>query len=269
MSEHLNARALIAEDEPILAATLAQALLRLWPQLDIVATCGNGVEGLRQALATLPEVLFLDIKMPGKSGLQMAEELADQWPEDKPFPQIVFVTAYDEFALAAFDHAAADYVLKPISDARLARSVARLQERLQAAPQEAQGSVPQPDNLAQLMSQLRALVPPVAQLTMIRAAVGNQVRMIPVDEVIYFEALDKYLNVVTAEGEALIRTSLKELLPQLDERHFWQVHRGTIVNSRCIAGALRDEAGKLSLNLRGRPEQLRVSPLYAPLFRQM
>jgi len=229
---------------------------------------------LRQALATLPDVLFLDIKMPGKSGLQMAEDLAEQWPEDKPFPQIVFVTAYDEFALAAFDHAAADYVLKPISDARLARSVARLQERLQPAPQDAApGSTPPPDNLAQLMAQLRALVPPTdkqaAKLTIIRAAVGNQVRMIPIDEVIYFEALDKYLNVVTADGEALIRTSLKELLPQLDERHFWQVHRGTIVNSRCIAGALRDEAGKLSLNLRGRPEQLRVSPLYAHLFRQM
>jgi len=112
-------------------------------------------------------------------------------------------------------------------------------------------------------------MPPADKLTMIRAAVGNQVRMIPVDEVIYFEALDKYLNVVTAEGEALIRTSLKELRPQLDERHFWQVHRGTIVNSRRIAGALRDEAGKLSLTLRGRPEQLRVSPLYAHLFRQM
>jgi len=274
MSKHLNARALIAEDEPILAATLTQALQRLWPQLQIVATCGNGVEGLKQALATLPDVLFLDIKMPGKSGLQMAEELAEQWPEEQPFPQIVFVTAYDEFALAAFDHAAADYVLKPISDARLARTVARLQERLQATPHDVAGDSAQsgataPDNLAHLMSQLRALMPPADKLTMIRAAVGNQVRMIPVDEVIYFEALDKYLNVVTADGEALIRTSLKELRPQLDERHFWQVHRGTIVNSRRIAGALRDEAGKLSLTLRGRPEQLRVSPLYAHLFRQM
>jgi DNA-binding LytR/AlgR family response regulator len=270
MSEHLDGRALIAEDEPILAATLTQALQRLWPQLQIVATCGNGVDGLQQALAQLPDVLFLDIKMPGKSGLQMAEELAEQWPEDKPFPQIVFVTAYDEFALAAFDHAAADYVLKPISDARLARTVARLQERLQAKPPDtAQDPAAPPDNLAQLMSQLRALMPPADKLTMIRAAVGNQVRMIPIDDVVYFEALDKYLNVVTADGEALIRTSLKELRPQLDERHFWQVHRGTIVNSRCIAGALRDEAGKLSLNLRGRPEQLRVSPLYAHLFRQM
>ena len=261
----LTARALIAEDEPILAAVLTQALQRLWPQLQIVATCPNGIDGLQQALALRPDVLFLDIKMPGKSGLEMARDLADEWPEEQPFPHIVFVTAYDEFALAAFEHAAADYVLKPISDERLTRTVARLQERLQpkSAPAEA------PDNLAQLMAQLRALAQPAEKLTMIRAAVGNQVRMIPIDEVIYIEALDKYLNVVTADGEALIRTSLKELLPQLDERQFWQVHRGTIVNSRCIASAVRDEAGKLSLHLRGRPEQLRVSPLYAPLFRQM
>ncbi|WP_296001881.1 LytTR family DNA-binding domain-containing protein [Rugamonas sp.] len=275
MSDHpdLPARALIAEDEPILATILAQSLRRLWPQLELVATCGNGIDGLKQALTTLPDVLFLDIKMPGKSGLQMAEELAEQWPEESPFPQIVFVTAYDEFALAAFDHAAADYVLKPVSDARLERTVARLRERLQARAHDdrapAPAAPPYPDNLAQLMSQLRALMPPADKLTMIRAAVGNQVRMIPIDEVLYFEALDKYLNVVTAAGAALIRTSLKELLPQLDERHFWQVHRGTIVNARCIAGAVRDEAGKLSLTLRDRPEQLRVSPLYAHLFRQM
>jgi DNA-binding LytR/AlgR family response regulator len=257
--------ALIAEDEPILAATLAAALQRLWPELDIVATCPHGVAALEQALARRPDVLFLDIKMPGKTGLEVAEELAEQWDDARPFPQVVFVTAYDEYAVQAFDNAAADYVLKPVSDERLARTVQRLRQRL-AAQQPAGG-------MDALVAQLRALAlpaqPAAERLTLIRAAVGNQVRMIPVADVIYFEAVDKYVNVVAADGEALIRTSLKELLPQLDDKVFWQVHRGTIVNSTCVLSAVRDEAGKLSLNVKHRPEKLRVSPVYAHLFRQM
>lgn len=260
-------RALIAEDEPILAATLAQALLRLWPGLDIVATCPNGVDALEQALALKPDMLFLDIKMPGKSGLEVAEELAEHW-QGAPFPQIVFVTAYGDYALDAFEHAAADYVTKPVNDARLAKTVERLQQRLQKKDEAG--------DLARVLEQMRALMPVAAatqvaneRLTLIRALVGNQVRMIPIAEVVYFEATDKYVNVVTKEGEALIRTSLKELLPQLDDQQFWQIHRGTIVNASCVASAVRDEAGKLSLNLRTRPEQLRVSPLYAHLFKQM
>lgn len=259
--------ALIAEDEPILAATLAASLQRLWPELRIVATCPHGVAALEQALALQPDVLFFDIKMPGKTGLEAAEELAESWPAGKPFPQIVFVTAYDDYAVQAFDNAAADYVLKPVSDERLARTVHRLQQRL-AAQQPAGG-------MDSLLAQLRALAQtaapaaPAERLSLIRAAVGNQVRMIPVADVIYFEALDKYVNVVTAEGEALIRTSLKELLPQLDDKLFWQVHRGTIVNSLCVLAAVRDEAGKISLNVKHRAEKLKVSPLYAQLFRQM
>ncbi len=269
----MSIRALIAEDEPILAATLAAALKRLWPELEIVASCANGVEALAQALKLRPQVLFLDIKMPGKSGLEAAEELADEWAENwaencatsvPPFPQIVFVTAYDDYAVQAFEHAAADYVLKPVNDARLARTIERLRARLEKQPEA--------DNLAQLMGQMRALLPaaaPAEKLTLIRAAVGNQVRMIPVADVVLFEALDKYVNVVTADGEALIRVSLKELLPQLDERQFWQIHRGTIVNASCVQAAMRDELGKLTLKLRGRPETPRVSPVYAHLFRQM
>ncbi|TWI66430.1 LytTR family two component transcriptional regulator [Pseudoduganella lurida] len=257
--------ALIAEDEPILAATLAAALTRLWPELQIIATCPHGVAALDKALALQPDVLFLDIKMPGKTGLEVAEELAEGWPGAKPFPQVVFVTAYDEFALQAFDKAAADYVLKPVSDERLGRTVARLRQRLDA-PKAA-------DGMDALVAQLRALALPVAapveRLPVIRAAVGNQVRMIPIGEVVYFEALDKYVNVVTANSEALIRTSLKELLPQLDDKVFWQVHRGTIVNAGCVLAAERDEAGKLSLHMKHRPEKVRVSPLYAHLFRQM
>lgn len=258
--------ALIAEDEPILAATLVQALKRLWPELEIVATCPNGVAALEQALGLRPDVLFFDIKMPGKSGLEAAEELSEQWDAARPFPQIVFVTAYDEYALQAFEREAADYVLKPISDERLGRTVARLRQRLQARP--ANGGMD--DLLAQLRALTAAPAAPAAErLTLIRAAVGNQVRMIPIDEVVFFEALDKYVNVVTADSEALIRTSLKELLPQLDARQFWQVHRGTIVNSACVASAVRDDSGKLTLHLRKREEKLRVSPLYAHLFRQM
>lgn len=254
--------ALIAEDEAILAATLSAALQRQWPELSIVSTCANGIEALSQAVALQPQVLFLDIKMPGKSGLEVAEELADAWSGPAPFPQIVFVTAYDEYAVQAFDREAADYVLKPVSDERLARTVARLRQRLQDKPAS---------GLETLAAQLRALGVPVAtqRLNVIRAAVGNQVRMVPVADVVYFEAADKYVNVVTADSEVLIRMSLKELLPQLDEHVFWQVHRGTIVNSSCVLSALREEGGKMSLALRGRPEKLRVSPLYAHLFRQM
>jgi DNA-binding LytR/AlgR family response regulator len=268
MSEHIprTIRALIAEDEPILAAALTHALRRLWPELEIVATCANGVEALQQGLARLPDILFLDIKMPGKTGLEAAEEMAEQWPETHPFPHIVFVTAYDEYALNAFEHAAADYVLKPVNDVRLGKTVERLRQRLRV-----DNIVPPAtdDNLARLLTQLQAMTPPAPRLQMIRAAVGNSVRMIPMADVVYFEALDKYINVVCHDGEALIRTSLKELLPQLDPQQFWQIHRGTIVNASAIASAVRDEMGKLSLTLRQHPAQLRVSPLYAHLFRQM
>ena len=385
-------RALIAEDEPILAAALAHALQRLWPELDIVATSPNGVDAVQQSLTLRPDILFLDIKMPGKTGLEAAEELAEQWPADTPFPHIVFVTAYDEYALAAFEHAAADYVLKPVNDARLGKTVDRLRQRLrddandagsdahdqagtrmacgsgapgnagapgnsgnpdnpgnpgtpvstgnahagngnarhasegsshdgsdsddsnddasppqasastQASAAQANATLATPDaaqaasqavndaaaansanaataataaqaandvKLAHLLAQLQSLVPPAPRLQMIRAAVGNSVRMIALADVVYFEALDKYINVVCRDSEALIRTSLKELLPQLDPEQFWQIHRGTIVNASAIASAVRDEAGKLSLTLRQHSAQLRVSPLYAHLFRQM
>jgi DNA-binding LytR/AlgR family response regulator len=263
----MTLHAIIAEDEPILAATLAHALKRLWPELAIAATCPHGVAAVEQTLALRPDVLFLDIKMPGKTGLEAAEELAELWNGDKPFPQIVFVTAYDEYAVDAFDREAADYVLKPVTDARLARTVERLKSRLAA---KAPGG-----GLEDLLGQMRALMPslmPAAmpeRLSVIRAAVGNQVKMIPVGDVVYFEALDKYVNVVTQDSEALIRTSLKELLPQLDDKVFWQVHRGTIVNSTCVLSAVKDEAGKLALHMRGRGDKVRVSPLYAHLFRQM
>jgi DNA-binding LytR/AlgR family response regulator len=260
-------RALIAEDEPILAQTLAAALDRLWPELTICAFAENGVAAAEQALAHRPDVLFLDIKMPGRSGLEAAGDIAEDWPGDAMFPLVVFVTAYDEYALQAFDQAAVDYVLKPVADSRLAKTVERLKERL-ARTQERDGE------LERIVGQLRALVPasaaPAAErLSMIRAAVGNQVRLIPVGEVIYFEATDKYVSVITADGESLIRTSLKELMPQLDPALFRQVHRGTVVNMQHVQAAVRDESGKLSLRLRGRRETPAVSRVFAHLFRQM
>jgi DNA-binding LytR/AlgR family response regulator len=262
-------RALIAEDEPILAAVLAQSLQRLWPGLEIAGTAPNGLAAVEQALALRPDLLFLDIKMPGQTGLEAAEELAERWDGPQPFPEVVFVTAYDDYALKAFEQAAADYVLKPVGDERLRRTVSRLQDRLQGRlPSGGDGD----GGLARLVAQMRALLPPAAapeRLNVIRAAVGNMVRMIPVQEVVYFQALDKYVNVATKEGEALIRMPLKELMAQLDPAQFCQVSRSSIVNMRCVASASRDEMGKLSLALHGRTDRLKVSPLFAHLFRQM
>jgi DNA-binding LytR/AlgR family response regulator len=259
-------RALIAEDEPILAQELTQTLQRLWPELEICAVVENGISAISEALAQRPDILFLDIKMPGKTGLEAAQELAEDWPDNVPFPLVVFVTAYDEYALQAFEQAAADYVLKPVNDARLAKTIERLKPRL--ATQQERG-----EELERIVGQLRALVPSAPaggeRLTMIRAAVGNQVRLIPVNDVIYFEATDKYVNVVTADSESLIRTSLKELLPQLDPNQFWQIHRGTVVSVSHIHAAVRDDAGKMSVKLRNRSESLTVSRVFVHLFKQM
>lgn len=269
-------RALIAEDEPILALTLANMLAKLWPELDICASVENGVAALQETLALQPDILFLDIKMPGKTGLEVAQELAEEWPENQPFPLIVYVTAYDEFALQAFEHAASDYVLKPINAERLGKSIKRLQAKLGDQQQR-------PNELESMLAQLRHLLPAASanasasnpapasseKLTLIRAAIGNQIRMIPIADVLFFEATDKYINVVTAEHSSLIRMSLRELLPQLDSSIFWQIHRGSIVNSTYILSAMRDEAGKLTLKLRGSADKLPVSRVYSHLFKQM
>lgn len=268
-------RALIAEDEPILAATLARTLQTLWPELDIVATAPNGLAAVEQSLALRPDVLFLDIRMPGQTGLEAAEELAERWEGPAPFPHIVFVTAFDDYAVQAFEHAAFDYVLKPVSSARLGKTVERLRGVIDARQAPA-GISSSPDglghSLGQLLGQLQALVPaaaPAERLTTIRAAVGSAVRMIPVADVVFFQAIDKYVNVVTADAEALIRVPLKELMAQLDQKRFVQINRGTVVNMECVQSAARDELGKVMLTLRQRAEKPRVSPVYAHHFRQM
>jgi DNA-binding LytR/AlgR family response regulator len=268
--------ALIAEDEPILAATLARTLQKLWPALQLAGTAPNGVAAVEQGLALRPDILFLDIKMPGQSGIEAAEELAERWDGAHPFPQVVFVTAYDDYAVQAFEHAAVDYVLKPVNEARLARTVERLRARLAARPGPGAGA-DLDAGLAALVEQMRGLLqaPAASQsqaaprLDVIRAAVGNVIRLIPVQDVLFFQALDKYVNVATLDGDALIRLSLKDLLAQLDGVQFCQVSRSCIVNLRHVASATRDDFGKLQLALRGRPDKLKVSPLFAHLFRQM
>jgi DNA-binding LytR/AlgR family response regulator len=263
----MQATCLIAEDEPLLAAGLRADLASLWPALDVVAQVGDGASAVEQALARKPDVCFLDIRMPGLTGLEAAQALAEDWPDGPPFPLLVFVTAYDQYALQAFDAQAVDYLVKPVDRARLAACVGRLQARLAAR-------APKADALQQTMEQLRALLgapaaPARSRLEVIQAQVGNLVHLVPVDDVVYFEAADKYVRVVTAAKEHLIRVPLKELLPQLDPQRFWQVHRGTVVQARCIATARRDDSGKVFLTLRGRPETITASRLYAHLFRGM
>jgi DNA-binding LytR/AlgR family response regulator len=260
----MKPRALIAEDEPLLAAGLKAALASAWPELDVIAIAPNGAEALRLIEAEKPDVAFLDIRMPGLTGLEVAAELADRLEENATVPLLVFVTAYDEFAVKAFELAAVDYLLKPVSPERLAKTVERLKESL-AAP-------PGGGDLATLVQKLQKVVGDAApsvgeRLKIIRAAVGNTVRMVPVDEVCYFQAADKYTTVVTRESELLIRMPLKDLIGQLPPERFRQIHRGTIVNLAEVASATRDEAGRLSVRLKHRKESLPVSRVFAELFR--
>lgn len=265
--------ALIAEDEPLLAQALQAELAQAWPALRIVATVGDGVSAVAQALALRPDVLFFDIRMPGQSGLDAAAELADAWPHGTPFPALVFVTAYDQYAIQAFETHAIDYLLKPVQTARLAKTVEKVQRSLPHATATAQDAATgldhTMDQLRQLLAGTAAPTASAAPLRVIQASVGNQIRLVPVQEVVYFEAADKYVRVVTATHEYLIRTPLKELLPQLDPHTFWQIHRGTVVRADAIDSVVRDEAGKLSLNLRGREERLGVSRVYGGIFRGM
>lgn len=260
-------RALIAEDEPLLAAALRAQLAEAWPELECMALAPNGPEALRLARDTPPDVAFLDIRMPGLGGLEVAAELLDQADPAHPAPHIVFVTAYDEYALKAFELAAVDYLLKPVAPERLAQAVARLKARL-AAPREDLGALAA--RLAQVLGGAAGVTSAAGEpLSVIRASVGDTVRMIPVGEVLFFQAADKYTRVVSAQGEALIRTPLKELLEQLPRPRFQQVHRGTLVNMDAVASATRDESGRVSLKLRGHPESLAVSRVYSELFRPM
>jgi len=258
----VKTRAVIAEDEPLLAQQLKGLLAKAWPQLEIAGIAANGIEAVELIARERPQVAFLDIRMPGLSGLEAAAEIADHLGSQDAAPALVFVTAHDEFALRAFDLAAVDYLLKPVTEERLARCIERLKARIEK-PLGVDGLV------SQLQQILKSESKPASSLTVLRAGTGDTVKMIPIDEVCYFQAADKYTSVVTKDGESLIRTPLKELLPQLPAERFAQVHRGTIVNMAEVAAAVRDDAGRVSLKLRSRKETLPVSRLYADLFRQM
>ena len=274
MNPDLDASALISEDEPLLAAHLRHALQQAWPALRIVGLAANGAQALERTLALRPQIVFLDIRMPGLDGLEVARALAEDWPEADAagFPLLVFVTAYDEHAVQAFELQAADYLLKPVQPARLARCLERLQTQLQAQQEPRPDAAPPFEDLVGRLQQLMQAAEPAARrpserLEVIAAQQGAVTEMVPVDDVIYFEAADKYLRVVTAQREHLIRLSLRELLGQLDEQRFWQIHRGTVVQARCIARAVRDEQGRTTLELRDRPERLAVSRVFAGRFR--
>jgi DNA-binding LytR/AlgR family response regulator len=245
--------AIIAEDEPLLRSELKDALAALWPELEIRAEAANGVEAIRALGAIEPDVLFLDIQMPGATGLEVARVASGTC-------HVVFVTAYDEYAVAAFEQGAVDYVMKPFSAARLAMAIGRVRERMKGAPA----------NLEALLRTLAEQRPSVRQfLRWISVTQGRTVRLITTDEICYFQADNKYTMVVTSASQSLITKTIKDLGDELDPEVFLQVHRGTIVNINAIAAVHRDVHGRFQIKLKERREALQVSASFAHLFRHM
>ncbi len=247
-------RALIAEDEPLLAAEIGDELARAWPGLDIVARVHDGHAAVAAAEQHRPQVIFLDVQMPGLDGLEVARLLAGS-------AHVVFITAFDHYAVQAFDEGAVDYLLKPLDPARLVRAVQRVKQRLGQPPA----------NLAGLVERVRSQAPAVAEgpLRWITVPIGRELRLITVEDICYFRADNKYVCIVTADGEALVSTPIKDLLARLDPTVFWQVHRSTVVNVNAVRSVVRGVAGRLQLQLKARPEKLEVSASYAHLFRQL
>ena len=244
--------AVIADDEPFALAGLADALTLVWPELQVVASACDGPSAFQAIRTHRPTLAFLDIRMPGMSGLQVAEAVGEQ-------TLVVIVSAYDHYAMSAFEKGVVDYVLKPVELPRLVTVVRRLQERLaQVGPAKAE-----PDRLPAIEVQQAP-----APLQWIKASVGTQVRLIHVDDVVYFESDAKYTRVVTGDGEALIRMPLKQLADQLDPQWFWQVHRSSVVNLRQVLSVVRIDEN-MEVILKDRPERIKVSLQYQALFRQM
>ncbi len=250
-------RALIADDEPHLAHYLREQLKVLWPELDIVHVSKNGVDAAARIRELEPDLAFLDIQMPGLNGLEVAQGIEGA-------TRVVFVTAYDQYALEAFEYAALDYVLKPVRSERLARTV----ERIRAA-----GAPAQPDaRMAQALALLLAPAPAAAlqpPLRYIRAAQGDLVRQVPVDQIVFFQSDDKYTVARTATAEHLIRTTITELATQLDPQQFWQVHRSTLINLAFLEGTRRDAASRLFVCMKGHAAELPVSRAFVHLFKAM
>ena len=249
--------AIIADDEPLLREHLREKLVALWPELKIVGEAGNGNEAKELIAKMAPDIAFLDIKMPGQTGIEVAQGIETE-------TRVVFVTAFDQYAVDAFESEAVDYVLKPVADVRLAQTVARLRKALDE-------SAPAPD-IAQLLKLLTQAVDGgsgAGKLRWIRANRGDTTFQVAVDEVMFFQSDDKYTVVQTANGEHLIVKPLSELIRSLDTEHFWQIHRGTVVNLRFVASTRRDGDGRVSVNLKGHPKPLAVSRAYQHLFKHM
>ena len=256
----MNFRGVIAEDEELLRTALSSLLKETWPQMEIVAECDDGASALESIAELQPDVAFLDIRMPGLTGIEVARGLADASPRT----QVVFVTAYDQYAIDAFEQGAIDYLLKPITRERLLATVQRIQARAAAGH-------PDGATLEALLRHLSAREMPASKppLVWITASAGKDTRLIMVDDVAYFQADNKYTTVMTADGESLLRTPLRELLDALDTNTFKQIHRSTIVNMKQVASVSRDDAGRGRLKLKSRPEVLTVSQPFMTLFRTM
>jgi DNA-binding LytR/AlgR family response regulator len=251
-------RAIIADDEEQLRKHLRSQLAEVWPDLVICGEARNGQEALALLEQYRPEIAFLDIRMPGLSGIEVAKKIAGLcW--------VVFVTAYDQYAVEAFEHEAIDYLLKPVTTERLEKTIKRLKEQITSSHKP-------PQEIAEIVEQLLSSLPqrqtPV-YVQFVRVQKGDGIRLIPIEEVYYFKAGDKYTTVITKEGESLIRKSIKELTDELDPQQFWRIHRGTIVNVQCVDQVSRSVTGRGVVRLKGRPESLTVSRQYIHLFKQM
>ena len=256
-------RAVIADDERLMREQLRARLAEVWPELEVVAEAKNGREAVDAVATTRPDLAFLDIRMPGMTGVEAAREIGDAC-------HVVFITAYSEYAVEAFEQGAVDYVLKPADSERLAVTVARLKKRLGAKPADLGALL---EKLAAKLDLPAEAAPPATRtspyLQWIQASMGQQIRMIPVAEVLFFTSDEKYTRVQTETYEALIRKPIKELVEELDPEQFWQIHRATIVNVKAIAGVTRDLRGRQLVQLKNYPQKLEVSRNFTHLFKQM
>ena len=273
----MTTRALIADDERLMREQLRARLAEVWPELEIVAEARNGAEAVELTREHHPDIVFLDIRMPGLTGVDAARQIAqlpthDDSPQGDDWPgcEIVFITAYDQYAVEAFEQGVADYVLKPAERDRLLVTVQRIQTRL--AARRSGGDAPPGPNMQQLLHQLSARLNPGGTpqyLQWIQATVGQAIQMIPVEDVLFFISDEKYTRVQTAQVEALIRKPIKELVDEIDPRLFWQIHRSTLVNVKAISGVTRDFRGRQIVAVRGHNEKLEVSRSYTGLFKGM